>query len=213
MDTTEETTGWYAVKQTWTDRDRWAAVLLGAAPSLVFVLVDAVTSLYPALFAAALAAVGALAYRLIRRQSPRGALIGILIVAICAVAAAVTGEARGFFLVPMLIPFAVIVLCLATIVAGRPLTGLLLNRIAGGPKDWPRDRGLRRVHLLATAAAIAINAVNATVQVIFYGRGDTIVLAVAHAATGPAFAALVAATIVAARRRLPSRPAPGLIEQ
>jgi hypothetical protein len=64
----------------------------------------------------------------------------------------------------------------------------------------------RRVHLIATATALAINVVNATVQVIFYGRGDTLVLAVAHAATGPVFATLVAVTVVAARRAMPVRP-------
>ena len=126
--------------------------------------------------------------------------------AVCAVVAAVTGEARGFFLVPTLIPFAVIVICLATIVARRPLTGLMLNRVTGGPRDWYRDRALRRVHLIATGAAIGINVVNATVQAIFYGRGDTVVLAVAHAATGPVFATLVAVTVVAVRRTLAARP-------
>ena len=39
-------------------------------------------------------------------------------------------------------------------------------------------------------------------QAIFYGRGDTVVLAVAHAATGPVFATLVAVTVVAVRRTL-----------
>jgi hypothetical protein len=40
------------------------------------------------------------------------------------------------------------------------------------------------------------------VQAIFYDRGDVVVLAVAHAATGPIFATLVAVTIVAVRKTL-----------
>jgi Protein of unknown function (DUF3159) len=201
-------TGWAAIRATWSDPQRWVAALVAAAPSLVFVLVNAVTSLHPAIFAAAATAIAGLVYRLVRRQSPTSALIGIAVVTVCAVIAAVTGQARGFFLVPALIPFAVILICLASIVAGRPLTGLILNRVTGGPADWYRHRGLRRVHLIATSAAMAINVVNATVQVIFYGRGDTVVLAVAHAATGPIFATLVAVTIVAVRTTLArQRPA------
>ncbi|WP_436531674.1 DUF3159 domain-containing protein [Actinoplanes sp. HUAS TT8] len=195
-------TGWAAVKQTWSDPRKWVGVLLATAPSLVFVAVNAATSLYPAIGAAAATAVAGLGYRLARRESARSALVGILVVAACAGVAAFTGQARGFFLVPMLIPFAAILICLATVVARRPLTGLILNRVTGGPRDWYRDRRLLRVHLIATSAAIAVNVVNAAVQVISYGRGDTVVLAVAHAATGPVFATLVAVTIVAVRRTL-----------
>jgi hypothetical protein len=194
--------GWAAIRQTWSDPDRWVGLVVAAAPGLVFVAVNVVAFLYPAIIAAAVTAVAGLGYRLLRRQSPRSALIGILVVAVCAVVAAVTGEARGFFLVPTLVPFAVIVICLGTIVARRPLTGLLLNRVSGGPRDWYRNTALRRVHLIATGAAIGINVINATVQVIFYDRGDTVVLAVAHAATGPLFATLVAVTIVAVRKTL-----------
>jgi hypothetical protein len=194
--------GWVAIKQTWSDPGRWVGIVLAAAPSLVFVAVNVVASLYPAIIAAAVIAAAGLGYRLVRRQSPRSALAGILIVAVGAVLAAVTGEARGFFLVPALIPFAVILICLATIIGRRPLTGLILNRVTGGPRDWYRNPALRRVHLVATSTALGINVINAIVQVIFYGRGDTVVLAIAHVATGPIFATLVAVTIVAVRRTL-----------
>jgi hypothetical protein len=191
-----------AIKQTWSDPARWVGAVVAAAPSLVFVAVSVLASLYPAIIAAAVTAAAGLGYRLARRQSPRSALVGILVVAVGAVIAAVTGEARGFFLVPALIPFAVIVVCLATIIARRPLTGLILNRVSGGPPDWYRNPALRRVHLVATGTALGINVVNAIIQVIFYGRGDTVVLAIAHVATGPIFATLVAVTVVAVRRTL-----------
>ena len=112
-----------AIKQTWSDPQRWMGVVLAAAPSLVFVAVNVTASLYPAIIAAAVTAATGLGYRLARRQSPRSALAGMAIVAVGAVLAAVTGEARGFFLAPALIPFAVILICLATIIALRPLTG------------------------------------------------------------------------------------------
>jgi hypothetical protein len=195
-------TGWAAVKQTWSDPNRWIRVAVAAAPGMVFVAVNAFTGLTTAIIAASIAALLGLGLRLIRRDSVRSALAGIVIVAACAIVAALTGEARGFFLLPAMIPFAVIVVCLVTILGRRPLTGLLLNTVTGGPPDWYHDRGLRRVHLAATWAAIGINVVNAALQVVFYSRNDTAVLAVAHVATGPIFATLVAVTVIAVRKTL-----------
>jgi len=195
-------TGWSAIKQTWSQPDRWVGIAVAAAPSIVFVIVNAVANLTTGIIAAAIVAVIGLVFRLIRRDSIRSALIGILIFAACAVIAAVTGEARGFFLLPAMVPFAVIAVCLVTIIARRPLTGVILNKVTGGPAEWYQNRGLRRVHLNATWTAIGINAVNATLQVIFYRANDTFVLAAAHIATGPIFATLVAVTIVAVRRTL-----------
>jgi hypothetical protein len=195
-------TGWAAIRQTWSQPERWIGAAVAAAPSIVFVIVNALGGLTVGIVAAAITAVAGLVYRLIRRDSIRGALIGILIVAACAVVAAVTGQARGFFLLPAMIPFAVIGVCLVTVVIRRPLTGLLLNKVTGGPVDWYRDRGLRRVHLTATWSAVAINTANAILQVVFYRADDTFVLAAAHIATGPVFATLVAVTIVAVRSTL-----------
>lgn len=199
-------TGWPVIRQTirrtWSDPRRWLGVLLAAAPGLVFVAVNVGASLIVAIAAAIATAVAGVGIRLARRESPTSALVGVAVVALCAAVAALTGQARGFFLVPALVPVAVILICLGSVVARRPLTGLILNRVTGGPPDWYRHPGLRRVHMVATSAAIAINIVNTAVQAIFYGRGDTAVLAVAHAATAPAFATLVAVTIVAVRTTL-----------
>ncbi|MGE3661598.1 MAG: DUF3159 domain-containing protein, partial [Pseudonocardia sp.] len=95
----------------------------------------------------------------VRTRSGPGRALGIVVVAACAVVASATGEARGFFLLPAIFPVAVVGTCLISIAVGRPLTGLLLNGLIGGPADWYRDRGLRRVHLIATWAAIGINTV------------------------------------------------------
>jgi hypothetical protein len=182
---------------------RAVELLLAAAPTLAFLVADAVAgSLTPALIAAGVVAMAACGWRLYRREPVRKALPGVLIVAVCAAVAAATGQARGFFLVPTLVPFAVIAVCLATLAVGRPLTGLLLNRLAGGPADWHRLTRLRRVHTLSTLACIAVNVVNAFVQVLFYRANNTLVLGAAHIATGPIFAAIVAVTVVSARRAI-----------
>jgi hypothetical protein len=58
------------------------------------------------------------------------------------------------------------------------------------------------VYDVTTLIAVAVNAVNFALQAWFYAAGQTAMLAVAHVATGPVFATLVAGTLVAVRRRL-----------
>lgn len=175
-------------------------IVVTAAPTVAFVAVNALASLVPALLTAGAVALAAFGWRLYRRERLRQAVIGLLLVTACAVVAAVTGEARGFFLIPTLIPFAVIVVCAGTVLAGRPLTGLILNRLAGGPAHWRTVPRLRRVYVVSTLVCAAVNVVNAILQVVFYRDDQPLVLAVVHIATGPVFAVIVAVTVAAARR-------------
>ncbi len=194
------TTGWRAVQETWTSRERLVDVGAAAAPSVVLLVVAALGSLGPAVAAAVSTGLLVFAVRLVRRESLRSALIGLAIVAVCAGGALVTGQERGYFLVPAAIPFVVVSVCLITVLARRPLTGLLFNRVTGGPANWFEHPSLRSVHTSATWVAIAINAVNAAVQAIFYAADKPIILAIAHVATGPIFATLAGVTLVIARR-------------
>jgi intracellular septation protein A len=193
------------VKQSLASPGRISGLIVTAAPTVVFVVANALTSLNPAVIAAALTALATFGWRSARRQRLTQAVVGLFIVGLCAGVAAVTGQARGFFLVPALIPFVVIAACVVSILAGKPLTGLILNRISGGPPDWYRHRRLRRVHTIATGICATVNIVNATLQVVFYLKDNTWVLAAAHIATGPIFATIVAVTIVFARRAMPRR--------
>ncbi|HEY2222838.1 DUF3159 domain-containing protein [Actinomycetospora sp.] len=191
-----------ALRAAWTRSGGWSGIAVTSAPTVVFVVASALGGLTAAVVAAAVTAVVAFVYRLVRREALAGALTGLLVVAVCAVAAAVTGESRGFFLLPAALPGVIVLICLGTVIARRPLTGLLLNRLAGGPAQWPRDRGLMRVYDVTTVIAIAVNLVNLALQAFFYAADQTVVLAAAHVATGPIFATLVAGTVLAVRRRL-----------
>ena len=77
---------------------------MAAAPTVAFVVANSLGGLTWAFIALAVAAPAAFGVRLARRESLRAALIGLLIAAGCALVAALTGEARGFFLVPTLLP-------------------------------------------------------------------------------------------------------------
>lgn len=186
-------------------RARIEAVAVAAVPPLLFAALSTAGSPLPVAVAVALGtSLAGAVLRLVRRDGLRAAGLGLAITAACAVVATVTGEARAFFLLPALVPFAVVAVCLTTMSVRRPLTGLLLNRISGGPGDWYRRPRILRVHQVGTLCAVLINVVNAVVQVVFYAAGDTVVLAVAHVATGPVFAALASAVLVAARRAVVS---------
>ncbi|NEB75556.1 DUF3159 domain-containing protein [Streptomyces sp. SID14478] len=185
-----------------------AGVLVAALPTLAFLVANAVASLTAGLIAAATAAVAAFAWRLLRKEKLRQAVIGLAMVTVCATVAALTGEARGFFLVPALIPFVVLGVCLTSIAVKRPLTGMILNKVSGGPDDWRSVTPLRRVYTVSTWVCIAVNIVNAALQVIYYRGDEPVVLGIVHIATGPVFAAIVAGTIAFARRAMPARTAP-----
>ncbi|WP_328581809.1 DUF3159 domain-containing protein [Streptomyces sp. NBC_00370] len=190
----------------------WRAKLSGAAvaaaPTIAFLVANAAASLNAGLVAAGVTATAAFAWRLLRKEKLRQAVIGLLVVGACAAVAALTGQARGFFLLPALIPFVVLAVCLASILIGRPLTGVILNRVSGGPADWRHRPGLRRVYRNSTWVCVAVNVVNAALQVVYYRDNEPVVLGVLHIATGPIFACIVAVTITFARRAMPLRKAP-----
>jgi hypothetical protein len=175
---------------------------LTAAPAVAFVVITPLGGLTAGLAGAGLTAVGVFLLRLARREPLGGAVAGLALVGLCALGAGLTGEERGFFLLPTALPAVVLLVCVGSVVVRRPLTGVLLNRLAGGPSSWRHDRHLRRVYDVTTLIAVGVNVVNVALQLFFYAADQTAVLAVAHAATGPVFAALVAGTLVAVRRRL-----------
>jgi Protein of unknown function (DUF3159) len=185
-----------------------SGIVVTGAPGIAFVAADTISSLYPALAAACVTAVAGLGWRLARHHGLRQSLAGLAVVAACAAVAAVTGQERGFFLLPALIPFAVIAVCAGSVLAGRPLTGVILNRVSGGPADWRQVPRLRRVYVVSTLACAAVNVANAAVQAVFYLANQPAVLAIAHTATGPVFAVIVAVTVVFARRAMPREGRP-----
>ncbi|WP_394620040.1 DUF3159 domain-containing protein [Lentzea sp. JNUCC 0626] len=191
-----------ALRSAWKSSGGVAGILVTASPAIAFVAVSTISGLTAAIVAAAVTAALAFGYRIARGERLGGAIAGLVIAAVCALVAAVTGEARAFFLLPTLLPAVILLLCLASVIARRPVTGLVFNRIAGGPADWRHDRGLMRIYDVTTLIAVGINVVNFTLQALFYAADETVVLAVAHAATAPVFAALAAGTLFAARRRI-----------
>lgn len=200
--------------QTWKDavkgslfgRSKVSATICTAFPTIAFVAVTAVSSLTIATIAAAVTALGTFIYRVWAKQPLRPAVIGLVIAGVCAFTAFVTGDARGFFLAPTAITVAIIVVCLASVVVRRPLAGLLLNRLAGGPPRWYLNANLMRVYTQCTFACIIVNVASTAAQIIGYLNDATWLLAALHIANPVIFTAIIAVTVVAARKRRSLRP-------
>jgi hypothetical protein len=170
------------------------------APALVFLAANGIGGLRPAAVTAAAAAVLVLAWRLRARRQVRHAVVGAVLATACAAVAAWTGQARGFFLLPMVIPAVATAACLLSLAAGRPLAGLVTNRTVGGPPGWRSHRALYRFYAVSTVVMALVSFVSLTAQVALYCWSDVAWLGLLHVLMGPMWAAVTALSIVSARR-------------
>jgi hypothetical protein len=184
-----------------------SGMVVASVPTVVFVVVNGLAGLYPALLTTVAVALLAFGWRVSRREPPRQAVIGLLIAAACATVAVLTGEARGFFVVPIAIPLVAVACSIGSLLLRRPLAGLLLNRFCGGPPGWRADRPLVRIYSWSTAVCIVVNVANFAVQLALFLADETAWLAVAHVVTPVLFGVVMVATIVLARRAMAGRPA------
>jgi hypothetical protein len=193
----------------------WQGTVLTAIPPVVFVVVNAITELRPAIFAAIGSGVLLTGYRLARRQSTQQAISGLFAVLVAALIAARTGEARGYFLFGIWASFAYAVPFGLSVLVRRPLIGLLwefLDPTPGGDGvPWYRRKPLLRAYTAATAAATAVFLARGIVQASLYGQDATGWLAFARVSMGfPLYLAALgyAFWIVSrTRRRIAAEPA------
>lgn len=178
----------------------WVGIAVAAAPTVAFVVANSLGGLTWAFIALAVAAPAAFGVHLARRESVRGAVFGLAVAAVCALVAAVTGEARAFFLIPTLLPAGWMLLFLGSVLVGRPLTGIALNRLAGGPRDWRHHAPLRRIYTVTSLVAVGIALVNFILRAALYLADQLAILAVVEVAVTPVPLALAAFTVLAARR-------------
>ncbi|MQA25473.1 MAG: DUF3159 domain-containing protein [Micromonosporaceae bacterium] len=126
-----------------------------SVPVVVFVLVNVVWSLNPALIASTAVALAIIAYRLRRRESIRHAINGMVGVGVGALIAWRTGEAKDFYLPGILMSLAYGVLLIISAVARHPVIGYMWAVIAAGGKHlWrTQPRLLRTFQWLSLAWA------------------------------------------------------------
>jgi len=166
----------------------WSGTVITAIPPVVFVAVNAATSLRWAIAAAVGSAVVLAGYRLVRRQPVQQALTGLLGVVIASAIAARTGEAKGYFLLGIWSSFAYAGAFGVSLLVRRPVIGLLWEFLDPTPGDddtpWHRRRGLVHAYGLATVAGALVFLARGVVQLALFRHDATGWLAVARIGMG-----------------------------
>jgi Protein of unknown function (DUF3159) len=188
----------------------WTGTVITAIPPVVFVIVNSIAGLRPAIISAVGAAVALTAYRLVRRQSVQQSLTGLFAVVVAAVIAARTGQARGYFLLGIWSSFVYAAAFAVSVLVRRPIVGLLWEFLDPMPGDdgvpWYRRRALLRAYDIATLAATVVFLARGVVQLTLYQHNHTGWLAFARISMGyPLYIAAVGFgfwIVTRARRRL-----------
>lgn len=183
----------------------WSGTVVAAIPLVVFVLVNAITELRPAIIAALASGVLVAGYRLVRHQPVQQALTGLFSVVIAAAIAARTGQARGFFLLGIVGAVVYAAVFLLSLVFRRPLVGVLWEYLEPSPLPagtrWYRVPKLRRAYDIATCAGLAMFAARAVVQLSLFRDNRTGWLAITKLAMGfPLYIAVVGVAFWVVRR-------------
>jgi hypothetical protein len=159
-------------------------IVASSVPVAVFVVVNIVSSLQPALIAALAAGVVIAGWRIVRRQPLQPAVSGLFGVGVAAFIAYRTGEARGFYL-PGLIYSAVFALVfLVSVVVRRPLAGVVWHGINGDGQSWRNDRRLLRAYTYASLLWALVFVARLVVQGLLYQADEATWLGIARLAMG-----------------------------
>jgi len=127
--------------------------------------------------------------RLVRRESPRHALSGLVGVAFAAFIARSSGRAENFFLPGLLLNAAYASAFLVSIVIRRPLVGIIVGQLDRAEGGWRSDPARLRVFTRATWIWAGLFALRLLVQLPLYLAGAVIALGIARTAMGlPLFA-------------------------
>lgn len=174
-------------------------VVESSVAGVVFALVYALDGrrLDVALWAAVASGVVVLGVSVVQRRPTRQALAGFVGIAVMAVVAHFTGQARAFYLPSLLKNVAYALAYVVSIVVGWPLLGVLLGPLLGEGTAWRRDPARLRAYRLASWVWAAMFAVRIAVQLPLYLAGKTVWLGIAGIPLGvPLFLLTCWATFV-----------------
>jgi Protein of unknown function (DUF3159) len=145
--------------------------------------------------------------RLVRRESPRHAISGLIGVGFAAFVATRSGRAEDFFLPGLLANTLYASAFLISIAVRRPLVGLIVSQLDGEGSGWRDDPVRVRAFTRASWLWAALFALRLVVQLPMYLAGAVVALGIARTAMGlPLFALGLWLTWRLVRR--PPEPAP-----
>lgn len=178
-------------------------------PSVLFVLVYAVTKRLDASLAAALATAAVLtAVRLAKKDTLQHALGGLGGVLVCAAVAKFTGQAKDFYLPGLLLNIGEAIVFSVSALVRWPIVGVLLGPVTGEMTAWRAYPARLRAFTLATWLLAGMFVVRVIVEVPLYLTNATTALGVAKVIMGWPLYAAVAYTCWQIIRKAPLPPAP-----
>jgi hypothetical protein len=186
-------------------------VVDGGLPPLVFVVANGVAGgranpLGPAIGAAAVTGLVVLGVRVARRETLRPMLGGLIGLAVAVTFAALSGDARAFFLPGIYVDGAYAVGFLVSAVLGRPLVGTIYGLLFRRRESWRADPRLRRMFMVATVGWSLVFALRAGVQGVLYAADEPGLLAAGKLALGwPLTVVAAVLTLAAVSRALRTR--------
>jgi hypothetical protein len=176
-------------------------IAASTVPVVVFIVVNVIAGLQPALIAAVAAGVLVAVWRIARKQALQPAVSGLFGVGIAAFIAYRTGEARGFYLPGLLLSAAATLAFLVSVVVRWPLAGVIWHGINGDGQGWRKDSRLLRAYTFASLLWALVFAARLVVQGWLYNVDEETWLGIARLAMGfPLFGVALLATIWAVRR-------------
>lgn len=177
-----------------------------AVPVVVFATAVAFVSLPITVGISIAVALGLAVFRMMRGERFISAVGGVIGVAAAGGVAAWTGSANDFFLIGIWASFIGAAVFLTSLLARRPLTGVIWNAVHGGKHPcWRADRPSLRAHDIATLAATAVFAARFVVKEWLYLADSTGWLAFAKISMGTPLTALVLLVVIWAFRRSTKR--------
>ncbi|MEU1981118.1 DUF3159 domain-containing protein [Nocardia sp. NPDC019395] len=174
-------------------------------PVVVFVAANAFLSLPITVGISIAVGIALTVFRLIRGERFASAIGGLLGIAAAVGIVMVTGSAKDFFVIGIWAALAGFVVTFASVLARRPLTGVIWNAVHGGEFAWRADKVVLRVHDIATLAAAIVFGARFLVKEWLYLADSTTWLAVAKIAMGTPLTVLAALLVVWAFRRTTRR--------
>jgi hypothetical protein len=180
----------------------------GAVPPAVFVLTNALFHMRVALWCVGVAELVIVLIRLVRRETLRHAVSGVIGVGVC-IGFAVWLGAGGFFLPGIIINAVYALVFLGSIMFGHPLVGVILRVVSDKPAAWHDHPRVKRAYVEATLGWAAMFAVRAVVQETLRQLHLLGWLAVAKIAMGyPLYLAVLAGTLPYVKWRTRDVPVP-----
>lgn len=176
-------------------------LIYSTVPVLVFVLVNSLTSLQPAIWASLASAVAIAGWRLIRREPLQPAISGLLGVGVCVFIAHETGSAKGFFLFGIWVSLIYGAAFLVSALVRWPLAGVGGSLLNGTGFGWRSNRKALVGYDIATVSWTVVFLARFVVQHWLYNNNLTGWLAAARLGMGYPLTAVAALITLWAIRR------------